>query len=168
MLFFQGSTPAEKSETEDAGTGAESDEREKASDADVLSPATVQSPDAETNLDFVKYTCDTRKTAMKDGNIITISSVTQARVRIDGFTSGRDMLGKMLSDRLLLISTCISNTRDPVSPHSKHKKSEKNMICRGVSLMYFKVFGNEVKPCLESFTYPLYQLKLRRKRRNKM
>lgn len=96
-LFFQGSTSAEKSEVEDAGTGAESDEREKASDAEAFSPVTVQSPGAETNLDFVKYTCDTRKTAMKDGNIITISSVTQARVRIDGFTSGRNMLGKLLS-----------------------------------------------------------------------
>ena len=106
LLFFQGSTPVEKSETEDTGTGAESDEREKASDADVLSPATVQSPGVETNLDFVKYTCDTRKTAMKEGNIITISSVTQARVRIDGFTSGRNMLGKdpvYVVDRLPLL-----------------------------------------------------------------
>ena len=96
MLFFQGGAPVEKSETEDTGTGAESDEKDKVSDADVFSPATAQSPGVETNLDFVKYTCDTRKTAMKEGNIITISSVTQARVRIDGFTSGRNMLGKIL------------------------------------------------------------------------
>ncbi|XP_020608100.1 uncharacterized protein LOC110046740 isoform X2 [Orbicella faveolata] len=128
--FTQGSTPAEKSEPEDAGTGAESDEREKASDADVFSPATVQSPDVETNLDFVKYTCDTRKTAMKDGNIITISSVTQARVRIDGFTSGRNMLGcefvKAVSGfNCRLCKTFIRCGNDVIS-HIKGKKHQKN------------------------------------------
>ena len=70
------------------------EEKEEVVTPELPSPPAVQSPGSETNLDFVKYTCDTRKTAMKDGNIITISSVTQSRVRIDGFTSGRNMLGK--------------------------------------------------------------------------
>lgn len=83
----------EKSETERVTTGTESDEKETPGDQEVSSPAGAQSPDVETNVDFVKYTCDTRKTAMKDGNITTISSITQSRVQIDGFTSGRNMLG---------------------------------------------------------------------------
>ena len=83
----------EKLETEQVTTGTESDERERPGDQELFSPTGAQSPGVETNLDFVKYTCDTRKTAMKDGNIITISSITQSRVQIDGFTSGRDMLG---------------------------------------------------------------------------
>lgn len=92
----------EKLETEQVTTGTESDEKEKEpGDQDLSSPAGAQSPDVETNVDFVKYTCDTRKTAMKDGNITTISSITQSRVQIDGFTSGRDMLGTCL--RLLTI-----------------------------------------------------------------
>ena len=46
------------------------------------------------DLDFVKYTFDTRKTAYKEGDAVTISSVTKARVRIVGFTSGRAMQGR--------------------------------------------------------------------------
>ena len=61
----------------------------------LASPSSTQSAsDAEYSPDFVKYTCDTRKTAKKEGNIITISSVTESRVKIDGFTSGKNMLGK--------------------------------------------------------------------------
>ena len=36
----------------------------------------------------VKYSCDTRKTAVKEGDYITISSVNEARVRINGFDTG--------------------------------------------------------------------------------
>ena len=61
----------------------------------LTSPSSTQSAsDVEDGPDFVKYTCDTRKTAKKEGNIITISSVTESRVKIDGFTSGKNMLGK--------------------------------------------------------------------------
>ena len=77
-----------KSEREQV-TAIPKDEKE-----DIVQTEVLSSPSAdEVNLDFVKYTCDTRKTAMKEGNIITISSVTQSRVRIDGFTSGRNMSG---------------------------------------------------------------------------
>ena len=75
-------------------SAAKHEEEEKVDTPEASGPSAVQSPGAEGSIDFVKYTCDTRKTAMKEGNIITISSVTHARVRIDGFTSGRNMLGK--------------------------------------------------------------------------
>ena len=127
MLFFQGNAPVEKSETEDAGTGAESDEKDKVSDADVFSPAAAQSPGVETNLDFVKYTCDTRKTAMKEGNIITISSVTQARVRIDGFTSGRNMLGKMIFAICRFVFDDVFETLETVFYQIPNTRSEKRI-----------------------------------------
>ena len=100
VMLFKGSAPAEKSETDEMTGGTKSDEREKVGTPEVSSPPPIQSPGVETNLDFVKYTCDTRKTAMKEGDIITISSVTQSRVKIDGFTSGRNMLGKAQRDLL--------------------------------------------------------------------
>ena len=89
VLLFKESTSARKSESEDVAQETKAEEKEKFDMTEVSSPSAD-----ETNLDFVKYTCDTRKTAMKEGSIITISSVTQSRVRIDGFTSGRNMLGK--------------------------------------------------------------------------
>jgi len=88
--------PTKKSETEGIVSPTKAGEKEKVAAPALSSPSRVQSPGAETSLDFVKYTCDTRKTAVKDGNIITISSVTQSRVRIEGFTSGRNMLGNAL------------------------------------------------------------------------
>ena len=88
MYLCKETTSVKKSETEQV-TAVPKDEEE-----DKVQTAVLSSPSAdEVNLDFVKYTCDTRKTAMKEGNIITISSVTQSRVRIDGFTSGRNMSG---------------------------------------------------------------------------
>ncbi|XP_078349676.1 uncharacterized protein LOC144634553 isoform X2 [Oculina patagonica] len=123
--FSQGGAPAEKSETEGVATGTESDERENISDQQLSSPA-----DDETNLDFVKYTCDTRKTAMKEGNIITISSVTQSRVRIDGFTSGRDMLGcefvKAVSGFNCRLCKAFIRCGNDVISHIKGKKHQKN------------------------------------------
>ena len=59
-----------------------------------LSPG-LPHPDEE--CDFVKYTCDTRKMAVKNDDLITISSITEAKVRITGFTSGRNMYGKFTS-----------------------------------------------------------------------
>ena len=88
MYLYKETTSVKRSETEQV-TAVPKDEEE-----DKVQTAVSSSPSAdEVNLDFVKYTCDTRKTAMKEGNIITISSVTQSRVRIDGFTSGRNMSG---------------------------------------------------------------------------
>lgn len=75
-------------------TANESDDREKFSGEEVSSPSALHSPGPDFNLDFVKYTCNTRKTAMKEGDVVTISSVTQSRVQIEGFTSGRNMLGE--------------------------------------------------------------------------
>lgn len=106
-------------------TGTESDEREKVGDQELLSsPAGAQSPGFETNLDFVKYTCDTRKTAVKEGNIITISSVTQSRVRIDGFTSGRNMLGKALLTICYLAFEKRSQTQERVFLHFQMQRGE--------------------------------------------
>ena len=94
ILLFKEIAPSKKVETESNLSPTKHDEKEKVDTPEASGPSAVQSPGAEGNVDFVKYTCDTRKTAMKEGNIITISSVTHARVRIDGFTSGRNMLGK--------------------------------------------------------------------------
>ena len=47
----------------------------------------------EVKLD-VKYSCDNKKTAFKDGEYINIASITEARVRIKGFDSGANTQGK--------------------------------------------------------------------------
>ena len=96
MYLYKETTSVKKSEMEQV-IASPKDEKE-----DQVQTAVISSPSAdEVNLDFVKYTCDTRKTAMKEGNIITISSVTQSRVRIDGFTSGRNMSGTMCRQLML-------------------------------------------------------------------
>lgn len=94
VLISKGTTPTDKSGTEEVSTANESDDREKLSVEEVSSPSALHSPGPDFNLDFVKYTCNTRKTAMKEGDVVTISSVTQSRVQIEGFTSGRNMLGE--------------------------------------------------------------------------
>lgn len=94
VLISKGTTPTDISGTEEVSTANESDDREKLSVEEVSSPSALHSPGPDFNLDFVKYTCNTRKTAMKEGDVVTISSVTQSRVQIEGFTSGRNMLGE--------------------------------------------------------------------------
>ena len=93
LLLFKEITPTKKVEIDNMKSAKKFEDKEKVASPEVSGPSPVQSPSTEGNTDFVKYTCDTRKTATKDGNIITISSVTHARVRIDGFTSGRNMIG---------------------------------------------------------------------------
>ena len=44
--------------------------------------------------DLVKYFCDTKKTAMKQSDIVTISSVTEAQVIVKDFTSRKNMFGE--------------------------------------------------------------------------
>ncbi|KAJ7354958.1 hypothetical protein OS493_029067 [Desmophyllum pertusum] len=128
--FSQGSAPAEKSETDEMTGCTKSDEREKVGTPEVSSPPPIQSPGVETNLDFVKYTCDTRKTAMKEGDIITISSVTQSRVKIDGFTSGRNMLGcefvKAVSGFNCRLCKAFIRCGNDVISHIKGKKHQRN------------------------------------------
>ena len=84
------------SEEDTISSETRSEEKGKEEVPQLSSPSSQQSSsdvEMHVNADFVKYTCDTRKTAKKEGNIITISSVTESRVKIDGFTSGRNMLG---------------------------------------------------------------------------
>ena len=57
-------------------------------------PAAPEQSDEE--LDFVKYSCNTRKMAVKNDGIITISSITEASVKITGFTDEKNMCGKYL------------------------------------------------------------------------
>lgn len=44
----------------------------------------------------VKYSCDTRKMAVKDGEYITITSINEARVKINGFDTGLSTGGKLV------------------------------------------------------------------------
>lgn len=128
--FSQGITPIDKSGTEEETTANESDDREKASGGEVPSPSAVHTPGFDLNLDFVKYTCNTRKTAMKEGDIITISSVTQSRVQIEGFTSGRNMLGcefvKAVSGFNCRLCKAFIRCGNDVITHIKGKKHQKN------------------------------------------
>ncbi|XP_068682348.1 DNA ligase 1-like isoform X2 [Montipora foliosa] len=94
--FSMGITPVKNSEEDTISSETRSEEKGKEEVPQLSSPSSQQSSsdvEIHVNADFVKYTCDTRKTAKKEGNIITISSVTESRVKIDGFTSGRNMLG---------------------------------------------------------------------------
>ncbi|PFX21872.1 Zinc finger protein 318 [Stylophora pistillata] len=126
----KGITPIDKSGTEEETTANESDDREKASGGEVPSPSAVHTPGFDLNLDFVKYTCNTRKTAMKEGDIITISSVTQSRVQIEGFTSGRNMLGcefvKAVSGFNCRLCKAFIRCGNDVITHIKGKKHQKN------------------------------------------
>ena len=46
-----------------------------------------------------KYSCDNRKVAIKEGKYITISSITEARVRLKGFDKGVNTQGKKKCER---------------------------------------------------------------------
>lgn len=128
--FSQGTTPTDKSGTEEVSTANESDDREKLSVEEVSSPSALHSPGPDFNLDFVKYTCNTRKTAMKEGDVVTISSVTQSRVQIEGFTSGRNMLGcefvKAVSGFNCRLCKAFIRCGNDVITHIKGKKHQKN------------------------------------------
>ena len=84
----------EKPEPEEVAPVVEEEEKEKVVVPEIASPASVLPALSDTSLDFVRYTCDTRKSALKEGSAVTISSVTESRVRIEGFTSGRNMFGR--------------------------------------------------------------------------
>lgn len=91
--FSMGIVPAKNSVDVIIKSETKTEEKDKEL-PQLTSPSSTQSAsDVEDSPEFVKYTCDTRKTAKKEGNIITISSVTESRVKIDGFTSGKNMLG---------------------------------------------------------------------------
>ena len=94
IVILQGIVPSKNSVDVIIKSETKTEEKDKEL-PQLTSPSSTQSAsDVEDSPDFVKYTCDTRKTAKKEGNIITISSVTESRVKIDGFTSGKNMLGK--------------------------------------------------------------------------
>lgn len=120
---------------------------EKQSESGVETDTTSQSmpppspppSQSDEECDFVKYTCDTRKTAVKNEDLITISSITEARVRISGFTTGRNMFGcefvKAVAGFNCRLCKSFIRYGNDVTSHIRGKKTPKKLsaVCPGTS-----------------------------------
>ncbi|XP_032221659.2 glutamic acid-rich protein isoform X2 [Nematostella vectensis] len=78
----------------------------------------------------IRYSCETRKSAVKMGDVVSISSITQAQVSIAGFANGENTQGcefvKAVSGfNCRLCKTFIMNGAD-VMKHVKARKHQKN------------------------------------------
>ncbi|XP_020900220.1 glutamic acid-rich protein isoform X2 [Exaiptasia diaphana] len=95
-------------------------------------PEAKEAPKEEKKVQIfdVKYSCDTRKMAVKDGEYITITSINEARVKINGFdtglnTGGCEFVKAVTGFQCRLCRSFIQHGRDVLS-HVKGRKHQTN------------------------------------------